>query len=736
MNKQNIRIVLSVFLLLVLVAFNSFALEILSEESKSEEIARGVILTEKRLETDSGWVNLFILEADLSVEGVKVDSVLSSNGLGRTQTMSQMANNAGAIAAVNADFFLIASTGAPLGAQMSDGRLIKSAHPGLSGWTHFAVDIDNIADFVTPVFLTNVTFADGTRRNVDGLNCEVDFTWARITVFDENFYKTTPGKDNIMTKNATDYTEVVVDGDNLVVDVRTNLPAVPIPAGGFVVCGSNQDAKYLRESAQVGDTVVFNAYADPSLDVLNTLVGGQPLLVERGQVAPIAPSDISGINPRTAVGISQDGKKVWLVVVDGRSSRSKGFTFKELAEYFKDEIGAYRAVNLDGGGSSAMVVKKPGTDVYTVVNKPSDGGERRVPNGLGVFIETEDSSAYNIVIQLESDGKFISFAEDTFNVPLMSTLQKINALVYAADGSLIDNAKVAWEVEPEIARVEYGYIKPMDSGVATVTAKVAGTDLVVSQKIRVLEDIETIEIEPSEISTSVGETISLKVKATDVNGFVAPIYPNDITWEVRGDVGEIKNGIFTATENTSGAIVAKFGGLSAGIPVVIGSNVVVLSDFENPSQWSFSTYPAEVTGWLEFTDEQVRSGDLAAKVTYDFSTTTRTRAAYLNYNKELPGKPLALGVWIYGDGNGHWFRAELKDATGMNKILDLVLNVDWIGWRYISTDIPQDMAFPVRLNRIYLVEAKPEIQDSGVIYVDDLEVVLPQEIPEGLLEGF
>ncbi|MDD2431940.1 MAG: copper amine oxidase, partial [Firmicutes bacterium] len=113
-----------------------------------------------------------------------------------------------------------------------------------------------------------------------------------------------------------------------------------------------------------------------------------------------------------------------------------------------------------------------------------------------------------------------------------------------------------------------------------------------------------------------------------------------------------------------------------------------------------------------------------------------TRAAYLNYNKELPGKPLALGVWVYGDGNGHWFRAELKDATGMNKILDLVLNVDWIGWRYISTDIPQDMAFPVRLNRIYLVEAKPEIQDSGVIYVDDLEVVLPQEIPEGLLEGF
>ncbi|HOL13629.1 MAG TPA: hypothetical protein PLD61_04620, partial [Bacillota bacterium] len=64
MNKKNITRLIVVLLLLMSVALTGCAAyKVVSEESKTEEIARGVTLTEKRIQTDSGWVDIFILEA-------------------------------------------------------------------------------------------------------------------------------------------------------------------------------------------------------------------------------------------------------------------------------------------------------------------------------------------------------------------------------------------------------------------------------------------------------------------------------------------------------------------------------------------------------------------------------------------------------------------------------------------------------------------------------------------------
>lgn len=90
------------------------------------------------------------------------------------------------------------------------------------------------------------------------------------------------------------------------------------------------------------------------------------------------PNDIAkGRAPRTAVGLKKDGT-VLVLVVDGRSSDSKGLTLQELATYFL-RLGARDAVNFDGGGSSIMVINGE------VVNKPSDGRERMVSMALGLY---------------------------------------------------------------------------------------------------------------------------------------------------------------------------------------------------------------------------------------------------------------------------------------------------------------------------------------------------------------
>lgn len=82
-------------------------------------------------------------------------------------------------------------------------------------------------------------------------------------------------------------------------------------------------------------------------------------------------------HPRTAAGVAEDGKTLFLVVADGRREGVPGLTLAELGELMR-ELGACVALNLDGGGSSAMVVEGE------LVNQPSDGRERAVANHLAV----------------------------------------------------------------------------------------------------------------------------------------------------------------------------------------------------------------------------------------------------------------------------------------------------------------------------------------------------------------
>jgi hypothetical protein len=107
-------------------------------------------------------------------------------------------------------------------------------------------------------------------------------------------------------------------------------------------------------------------------------VSGFAQIVKDGQA--ISSYDCSGHfcqnEPRTAVGLSADRRKLYMLVVDGRTSISVGVKLAKLAQIMSD-LGAHDAVNLDGGGSSAMWVKNLG-----VVNDPSDGSERVVSNHL------------------------------------------------------------------------------------------------------------------------------------------------------------------------------------------------------------------------------------------------------------------------------------------------------------------------------------------------------------------
>jgi len=116
-------------------------------------------------------------------------------------------------------------------------------------------------------------------------------------------------------------------------------------------------------------------------------ISGDRMLVTKGKVEDGL--DNSELDPRTAIGLNQNGRYLYLMIVDGRQPYySEGATFSELAALMKKQ-GAYVAMALDGGGSSTMVIQgKDGEPV--ILNSPIDnyfpGRERPVANHFGVYI--------------------------------------------------------------------------------------------------------------------------------------------------------------------------------------------------------------------------------------------------------------------------------------------------------------------------------------------------------------
>lgn len=132
-----------------------------------------------------------------------------------------------------------------------------------------------------------------------------------------------------------------------------------------------------------------------------TSVSGSPRLLVNGAIAvpEIPPNSFADLNPRTAVGLSQNEQYLILMTIDGRQlGISEGATLYQTAEWLQ-RFGSYQGLNLDGGGSTTMV-REGLLGMPQLLNVPSSTGgmERFNGNNFGVFAETipESGSLYFI----------------------------------------------------------------------------------------------------------------------------------------------------------------------------------------------------------------------------------------------------------------------------------------------------------------------------------------------------
>ena len=273
-----------------------------------------------------------------------------------------------AVAGVNGDFFDINDTMAPLGVGVDNGRL---RHGPRRGWTtSFVLFEDGRASVRrTPVRARILRRPGIALTNVNSPQVPMH----GIGVYTRDWVDR-PGYRVVEGAPRKSLREVVVRRGKVVRNARRLTHGQRIRGPVLIGRGDGADAlRKLRRGSRV--RLDISVKGDPQV-----AISGSEKLLARGKVR--ATDDVY-LHPRTAVGIDLDTGEVLLMVVDGRTEQSpRGATLVELAILLQ-EAGAELALNLDGGGSSTMVALDE-LGVPAVVNTPSDGGERNVPNGLAL----------------------------------------------------------------------------------------------------------------------------------------------------------------------------------------------------------------------------------------------------------------------------------------------------------------------------------------------------------------
>ena len=320
----------------------------------------GDIWDARQFAGSKGPVRGFVIRFNPATTNWTLRPALAGATIMQRRTVSRIAEDNHAYAAVNGGFF--AAQGPPLGLLVIDGEWIKAplynrAVLGITrdGKFHIAnVGFDGAVEFEGLGMLPLDRLNEG---HVNG-DSVVAYTprWGPVVV------------------GAPDKTRLAVNAEGLVVAIYPPLVDAPMPPGGFFVSGNGQRATTLAGIAQ-GTKVRLRLETSPRWPGLWQAIGGGPLLVADGRVVVNGKAErfrddvVVGCRPRSAVGLTARGEVV-LVAVE-----TPGMTLRELATALV-KMGVALAMNLDGGGSTALVVNG------RLLNAPGDGCERAVSNAL------------------------------------------------------------------------------------------------------------------------------------------------------------------------------------------------------------------------------------------------------------------------------------------------------------------------------------------------------------------
>jgi hypothetical protein len=390
----------------------------------------------------------------------------------------------------------------------------------------------------------------------------------------------------------------------------------PIDPGTLVVTGPADG--YLA-SLVPGSSVQLVISITAGWETATQAIGGREFLL-RGGATDIDPhpSIADQRHPRTAIGITADGAVV-LAVVDGRNAGySAGVTDAELASVMAGQ-GAINAINLDGGGSTAMSVRQPGDSFVSIVNRPSAGSEQPVSNSLLVF-SAAPTGPLAILSVRPADQAIYPQSSITFGVAGQDAAYNPVPLVPGA---------VSWSARGLVGTVDgTGRFTATAPGSGTIAATTNG--LQGSTHLTVLADTTPPVAQPPQLSLVRGAILGSSV-------------PVQVSWPAATDVGVGVAGYELQASVNAGSWKTVSSGAPANRTIMVsearGANYRYADRARDAAGnvGGFATAPSvrvvvlsEASGAITFTDGWSRT----SSPSYDgrVAMTTRTPGASATYS--------------------------------------------------------------------------------------------------------
>lgn len=478
------------------------------------------------------------------------------------------------VAAVNGSFFDML-TGIPYGIIVTDGVLRSSG----SGYA-IGFYADGSAVIGAPELNIAVVTPDGAQTNV--------FYNKALTLtngvglyspdYDAKTKNTVPAYNVVLQPVQGEDGALSLDGTvrARVTGTVASTPSCPIPDGCFVlsIAEGTAYASVLQklQSLKTGDELLIEtSVADGWADVVYACGGGD-LLVEDGRALDDFTLDSAKERKaRTAAGLKKDGTLV-LYTADKavKADRSEGLTLSELAERMEKE-GCVIALNLDGGGSTALGAQYPGYASCATANTPADGSLRPCANFIYlVRKQTLSRQATQLYLypyaQPVLPGAKVGLTLKAADSNYMPAALPGTAGFSATGGTVTDEGVVTVD-------------KETNAGEVRVTARAGG--LTAQATLSVLRQVSEISVLKEDTTTALktltvaaGSKTDLKASARSYGRAVAA-QDACFTWQCDEQIGTVDaNGVFTAANaagKTTGTLTVSYGQTETELAVTVAA---------------------------------------------------------------------------------------------------------------------------------------------------------------------
>ncbi|MEC0092575.1 stalk domain-containing protein [Paenibacillus macquariensis] len=683
-----------------------------------------------------------VIRVDLQNSNVKIDAMNGVGGKFTTRQSTQgMAKENGAVAAVNGDYYITSGPGAqwaPLGGQITNGVLMATP-ADLKGMYSFTVSKDGKPMIDEYAFNGSVKAQDGSVFPLSGINKTTyspEGTSSPYSHVNAMYMYTSNWKSlDRPSDSSTTATEILVQ-NGIISQISYKAPlSISVPEDGYILRAHGTAAEFANTHFVIGQPLNVSSsllsettgqQVDPAS--LQMMIGGHTLLVNGGKASAFTRdvASIGGYRARTALGYSQDGRYAYIVTAEDNSN-SSGMSLPEL-QAFMVNIGVWKAMNLDGGGSTTMVTRPLAENNATLTFNTEYGTtQRSIVNSLGVF-----STA--------PKGQLLGFKISGSDALLIGQESSYSLKGYDTYYNPIDSSQInpTWTSSNGNVKVSGGKIIGVQPGTATITA-VSGSAKV-STKVTVLgaDELTSLTAANSTAPLTVGTTVSIPVTAVTKSGQSIAIPASSLKWEFVGFKGNVQGDTLTMTSVNANAKVGYAIGRYNGF-----STVVVLSEAGNSMWENFEnvSYPIQFTSNLnevkgsatitQGTGDHAKSKVMSLQ--YDMTQGLGKMYAYAQLNgtvgKEVSAAATTMSVDVQGDKSLNWLRAELTDKSGKTIYVDLAKVIDWEGWKTLNIDLSGlNIQYPAQLKRFYVVnveEGQDERALTGTVAFDNIQFMIP-----------